>query len=113
MAVYHFTVKKRQNIYEKVYFPRNFFNKTTKRVRVLWLVFVLQSDLQNCLITIFSTPGRWGSSAVRRCLSSLLEVAVETSLAQFFLHPCNLFGWDCSSTSTGDKILKTTESDLS
>lgn len=54
----------------------------------------------------------WEGSSAVHSLSSLVRVAIDTILVQFFLHPCNLFGWHCCSTSTGDKILRFTESDL-
>lgn len=61
-----------------------------------------------CFLYIF-----WEGSSAVHSLSSLVAVAIETILVQFFLHPCNLLGWHCCSTSTGDKILRFTEKDLS
>lgn len=43
--------------------------------------------------------------SVPRHLGSLLRLDAQVSLSQLFLHHCNLFGWDCSSTNTGDKVM--------
>lgn len=92
-------------------FSENFLNKTAECVKSPSADFCVPVGFTELCYDCFLYMSWEGRSAVHS-LSSLVRVAIDTILVQFFLHSCNLFGWHCSSTSTGDKILSFTEPDL-
>lgn len=110
MAVCPSAVKK-DKIFMRYIFSENFLNKTVV-CESASAGFCAPVGLAELCYSCFLFMS-WGGSNAVHSLSSLVGVAIGTILVQFILHPCNVFGCHCCSTSTGDKMLRFTESDLS
>lgn len=102
MAVYHFTVKKDQ------VFMSRYICLTKPSCESPSPGICAAAGLVSWLFSV-----SWVMREQHCAQAPQRGVAVEMSLAQFFLHPCGLFGWDGIITSTGDKTLSITEPDLS